>query len=47
MAEIKNSQKAEMEIVYHSFLSKMWQYHWSGAVEENYQKYNQAASKFL
>lgn len=47
MAQIPAAQKAQMEIVYHDFLSRMWQYQWSGLVEKNYQKYNQAIDKFL
>lgn len=47
MAKISPDNKIRMEADYHSFLSRMWQYQWSGQVEKNYQKYNQAADKFL
>lgn len=47
MASVPGIKKANMEIAYHDFLSKMWQYQWSGQVEENYRKYNQATDKFL
>lgn len=46
-SSLSNTQKIEMEIDYHNFLSKIWQYHWSGLVEKKYQKYNQTDDKFL
>jgi alpha-amylase/alpha-mannosidase (GH57 family) len=47
MSKISNLQKANFEIAYHEFLSLMWQFHWSGQVEINYQKYNQIDNKYL
>lgn len=47
MSTIDGPKKANMEIIYHEFLSQMWQYHWSGKVEENYKKFDQTTNKFL
>ena len=41
MSSATNSEKSKMEIAYHHFLSKMWQYQWSGKVEIKYQEYDQ------
>jgi len=47
IAKTDPSKKSQMEVIYHDFLSKMWQYQWSGEVELNYQKYNLSSDKFL
>jgi alpha-amylase/alpha-mannosidase (GH57 family) len=46
MSSIPNPKKIDMEIAYHDFLSKMWQYHWSGKVEVKYKEYDQQLSSF-
>ena len=39
MSDIDNQKKSKAEEAYHTFLNKMWQYHWSGKVEEKYKEW--------
>lgn len=39
MSNIDNQKKTKAEEAYHLFLNKMWQYHWSGQVEEKYKEW--------
>lgn len=43
---IDREEKAKAEKIYHQFLMNLWDYHWSGEVEKNWQKYNQERNKF-
>lgn len=47
IAKIEYSKKAQAETLYHDFLHHMWQYQWSGHVEEQYQQYNETKNRFL
>ena len=47
MSQIDKKDKSAVEIIYHQFLSNMWQYQWSGKVEESYRKYDASADKYL
>lgn len=47
MSKISDRDKSNMEICYHDFLKKMWQYQWSGLVKQNYQKFDQSSDKYL
>jgi len=39
MSNIDYQMKSKAEEAYHSFLNKMWQYHWSGKVEAKYKEW--------
>lgn len=39
MSNIDNQKKSKAEEAYHTFLNKMWQYHWSGKVEAKYKQW--------
>jgi alpha-amylase/alpha-mannosidase (GH57 family) len=41
MSPVANQAKADVEVVYHNFLSRMWRYQWSGEVEIKYHEYDQ------
>lgn len=45
--QIDREWKARAEKVYHEFLMKMWDYHWSGEVEKKYKEYDEQRQKFL
>lgn len=46
IANIDPKKKMLAEADYHQFLQAVWQYHWSGRVEKNYQKFTQTKKKF-
>lgn len=38
---VSGKEKIRVEEMYHDFLKKMWQYHWSGMVEAKYKEYDE------
>lgn len=36
---ISSEEKRKAEVFYHNFMLEVWDYHWSGEVEENYKKF--------
>ncbi|MCL5432391.1 MAG: hypothetical protein M1484_04900 [Patescibacteria group bacterium] len=44
---IPHAQKLPSEKLYHSLVTAIWRYHWSGRVEKNYQLYDQQRRKIL
>lgn len=45
--DLSRELKTEAEKFYHEFLMEMWDYHWSGRVEERYREYNIEREKLL
>lgn len=45
--DVNGELKVEAEKFYHEFLMEMWDYHWSGKVEEKYREFNKVREQLL